>query len=280
MSDLCAMERDFLQGSKFFRKAFPPTDFVCNSKGELIHFDGAYDVEKHMLAYERAKKWMLVDGEWIAKPGMVPFRRLFKNQINPADYQVFKPLPRKFNFVLTGHSPTEGWSNGLPPICIGMLGRYKRRKAVVVGWFEREDVQEKVIGIGDPECLFKDYESENRVKHFGKKQVRTKRSFWRLMTASGDVELPTTSSTFHRSNQIVKNFDNRGVIRALKYIVDPITVAMECSFIPDRLEEKRPQDSIPRKKNPITVVISIPDRLQKRPLASLEKSTSKKARMV
>ena len=69
------------------------------------------------------------------------------------------------------------------------------------------------------------------------------------MTAKGDVELPVTSSMFHRSNQVVENFENRGVIRALKYVVDPIMVAIEYSSVPPRLDLKRPLEPIPRKES-------------------------------
>lgn len=241
----------FLEGSAFFRKEFPPTDFVCNSMGELIHFDGPYDVEKHRLAYERAKKWILKDGEWQSKPGMLPFRRLFEEHINPSEYQVFRPRKREFSFGLGGLSGghEEGWKNGLPPMCVGMLGKYKRKPAVVVARVVREEEEEVMIGIGDPECLFKDYESENRIEHVGLRKVENRVEYWRVMTAEGDVELPVTSTIFHRSNRVIQNFKDRGVIRALKYIVDPITVAIEYCNIPERLQCKRPLDAIPRKKS-------------------------------
>ena len=69
------------------------------------------------------------------------------------------------------------------------------------------------------------------------------------MTAKGDVELPVTSTMFHRSNRVVDKFQDRGVIRALKYIVEPVTVALECSSMLGRQESKRPQEPIPRKKS-------------------------------
>lgn len=238
-----------INGSDFFRKEFPPTDYVCNSMGELIHFDGAYDAEKHKLAYERAKKWMLKDGQWQSKPGMLPFRRLFMDHINPSDYQVFKPVTEiNFNINLSPCND-EGWKNGLPPVCVGMLGKFKRKPAVVVERVVRNEEEEVVVGIGDPDCLFKDYESHNMVKFFGSKMMTVRKEFWKLMTAKGDVELPVTSTMFHRSNRVVQNFEDRGVIRALKYVVEPITVAMECSWVAKRLETKHPLQPIPRKKS-------------------------------
>lgn len=240
---------DLVKGSDFFRKEFPPTDFVCNSLGELIHFDGAYDVEKHRVAYERAKKWKLEDGEWTSRPGMLPFRRLFVDQIDPSKYQVFVPQPHDFSIMSFHVTKKEGWKNGLPPVCVGMLGRYKRKPAVVVERVVREEEETVFVGIGDPECLFKDYESHNRISFYGSKQVTRKREYWKLMTAKGDVELPVTSSMFHRSNQVVENFEDRGIIRALKYVVEPITVAIEYSSVPPRLELKRPLEPIPRKKS-------------------------------
>ncbi len=242
---LCVME-DLMNGSDFFRREFPPTDFVCNSMGELIHFDGPYDPDKHRAAYERAKKWRWRDG-WESKPGMLPFRRLVADQLDPSEYRAFECSP-EFTVRLRA-TKKEGWKNGLPPVCVGMLGTYKRKPAVVVDRVVREEEEEVFVGIGDPECLFKDYESENRISHYGPKTVKVRHGFWKLMTAKGDVELPVTSSMFHRTNRVVEDFGNRGVIRALKYIVDPITVAIEYCNIPDRLETKRPLEPIPRKKS-------------------------------
>ena len=242
---------DLIKGSEFFRKEFPPTDFVCDSMGILIHFDGPYDVEKHKVAYERAKKWMWKDGKWLEKPGMLPFRRLFADQIDKAKYQTFKPRSDKLtlNFgALRGHHE-EGWKNGLPPVCVGMLGKYKRKPAVVVELVVKEEEEDVDVGIGDPDCLFKDYESHNMIRYYGTKKMKIRKKFWKLMTASGDVELPVTSTMFHRSNRVIEKFKDRGVIRALKYIVEPITVAIEYCSIPERLKEKRPLDPIPRKKS-------------------------------
>jgi hypothetical protein len=245
---------DFVNGSDFFRKEFPPTDFVCDSMGILIHFDGPYVVEKHKLAYERAKKWILKDGEWHSKPGMLPFRRLFADRINPSDYQAFKPRKRssfsfEFGFDSLRVRHEQGWKNGLPPVRVGMLGKYKRNPAVVVGQIVREEEADVVIGIGDPECLFKDYESHNMVRFFGSKKMKVRREFWKLMTAKGDVELPVTSTMFHRSNRVIDKFQDRGVVRALKYIAEPVTMALGCSSILGQLQSKRPQEPIPRKKS-------------------------------
>ena len=242
---------DLINGSEFFRKEFPPTDFVCDSMGILIHFDGPYDVEKHKLAYERAKKWMWKGDKWLEKPGMLPFRRLFVDQIDKAKYQTFKPRSAEltFDFIALRARHEEGWKNGLPPVCVGMLGKYKRKPAVVVELVVREEEEDVDVGIGDPECLFKDYESHNMIQFYGSKKMKLRKKFWKLMTAKGDVELPVTSSMFHRSNRVIEKFEDRGVIRALKYIVEPITVAIEYCSIPDRLEQKRPLDPIPRKKS-------------------------------
>ena len=245
---LCVME-DLINGSDFFRKEFPPTDFVCDSMGILIHFDGLYDAEKHRLAYERAKKWMWKDGKWLTKPGMLPFRRFFVDQIDAAKYQIFKPrTPSTPSFAIRAHYQ-EGWKNGLPPVCVGMLGKYKRKPAVVVDLVVREEEEDVHVGIGDPECLFKDYESFNMIQFYGTKKKELKKKFWKLMTAKGDVELPVTSTMFHRSNRVIEKFKDRGVIRALKYIVDPITVGMEYCNIPEQLVAKRPLDPILRKRS-------------------------------
>lgn len=242
---------DLIKGSEFFRKEFPPTDFVCDSMGLLIHFDGVYDVEKHRIAYERAKKWMWKDGQWLTKPGMLPFRRLFIDQIDQSKYQTFKPRKVEFSLSLDAlrASHAEGWKNGLPPVCVGMLGKYKRKPAVVVDLVVREEEEDVQVGIGDPECLFKDYESHNMIRFYGTKKMKLRKKFWKLMTAKGDVEVPVTSTMFHRSNRVIDKFNDRGVIRALKYIVEPITVAIEYCNIPPRLVEKRPLDPIPRKKS-------------------------------
>ncbi len=240
---------DLVNGSDFFRKAFPPTDYVCNSAGELIHFDGAYDVEKHRLSYERAKKWILKDGEWLSRPGMLQFRRLFSDQIDPADYQAFRARSVDLNFDLgtLGAPSREGWTKGLPPVCVGMLGKFKRKPAVVVARVVREEEELELVGIGDPECLFKDYESINRVQFFGSRVQSVRREFWKLATALGDVEVPVTSTMFYRSNRVVQNFEDRGLVRAFKYIVEPLTVGVECSAIAKRLETKHPLERIPRK---------------------------------
>ena len=216
---------DLRSGSEFFRKEFPPTDFVCNSMGDLIHFDGPYDEEKHKAAWERAKKWMLVKGRWVSKPGMRPFRRLYG--VDPSKYRAFE-RQRTFNFSSRVHHE-EGWTGGLPPVCVGMLGTYKGKRAVVVGKEERVEMVECHIGIGDAECMFKDYESENHIVHFGVKTLPTIRVYWKVMTPSCDVMLPRGSSVFHRSTRVVRNFEDRGVFRALKHIVDPITVPLEAS---------------------------------------------------
>lgn len=239
---------DLINGSDFFRKEFPPTDFVCDSMGLLIHFDGAYDLEKHKLAYERAKKWMWKEGKWHSKPGMLPFRRLFVDQIDAAKYQTFKACTSESRFYALGGHHEEGWKNGLPPVCVGMLGKYKRNPAVVVDFVVREEEEDVWVGIGDPECLFKDYESYNMIRFYGTKKIKLEKRFWKLMTAKGDVELPVTSTMFHRSNRVIQKFRDRGVIRALKYIAEPITVTIEHT-IPRRLEEKRPLDPIPRKSS-------------------------------
>ncbi len=240
-----------MKGSVFFRREFPPTDFVCDSMGHLIHFDGDYDVEKHRLAYERARKWLWSDGKWLSKPGMLPFRRLFVDQIDRAKYQTFKPRKVEFSlsFDALGVRYEEGWKNGLPPVCVGMLGKYKRKPAVVVDLVVREEEEDVRVGIGDPECLFKDYESHNMIRFYGTKKTKVTKKYWKLMTAKCDVEVAVTSTMFHRSNRVIKEFKDRGVIRALKYIAEPITVAIEYCNIPDRLKEKRPLDPIPRKKS-------------------------------
>ena len=233
--DLRALEEDLRTGSEFFRKEFPPTDFVCNSMGDLVHFDGAYDVEKHRLAWERAKKWMLVNGEWVSKPGMRPFRRLYR--VDASKYRAFEPQ-RSFNFSSRVRHK-EGWSGGLPPVCVGMLGRCKGKRAVVVGKEERVEMVERRIGIGDADCMFKDYESENYVVHFGVKRLPTIRVYWKIMMPTGDVMLPRGSSVFHRSTRVVRNFEDRGIFRALKYIVDPMTVPLESSSPASRLKIMR-----------------------------------------
>lgn len=239
-SNLCALRK----GSAFFRREFPPTDFVCNSLGDLVHFDGPYDVEKHRLAYERAKKWVY-DGEWRARPGMKPFRRLFSDQIDASNYRAFDVSDTMSWPDLSVKEPC--WTGGLPPVCVGMLGTYKKRKAVVVSRVVRTEVDERLVGIGDPECMFKDYESQNRVRYFGLSRIPVRRVYWRVMTPSCDVELPVTSTMFHRSTQVIKNFEDRGAIRALKYMVDPVKFAAEYSSPPCPLETKEPLAKIPRK---------------------------------
>ena len=227
--NLCALK----SGSAFCRSEFPPTDFVCNSMGDLIHFDGPYDVSKHRQAYERAKKWIYEDGRWLSRPGMRPFFRLYPEHIDASKYQAFKPRGLRFE-ISERHE--EGWTGGLPPMCVGMLGKYKGRRAVVVGREERVEMEERRIGIGDPECLFKDYESENRVLHYGWTTLPCRRVYWKIMTPSGDVELPWGSTMFRRSTRVVGDFENRGVFRALKYIVDPITIPLDKSRPAPRLE--------------------------------------------
>lgn len=227
-SDFCAMEADLKRGSDFFRSEFPPTDFVCNSTGDLVHFEGAYDVEKHRAAYERAKKWMYVDGKWRSKPGMRPFCRLYG--VDASKYKAFGSK----DFRLQAHHD-EGWTGGLPPVCLGMLGMCKGRKAVVVGREERVEMVERSIGIGDAECMLKDYESENYLVHYGVKTLPTVCVYWRVMTSAGDVEVPWGSSVFRRSMRVVGNFGDRGIFRAMKYIVDPITVPLDSSKPAPRL---------------------------------------------
>lgn len=249
--NLCAdvskkIEREFRVGSDFLRAEFPPTDFVCSSDGELIHFDGAYDVDKHRLAYERAKKWVLdKDLKWHAKPGMKPFRRLFSNLIDPNKYKVFKPkvFSSDLNFDLRVRND-EGWSGGLPPVCIGMVGRFEKLPAVVVDRFSRIEKVRCVRGVGDPECLFKDFNSPNTITHFGLKVKSVRKEYWKIMTGSGDSELPVSSMRFHRTNRVISDFHRRGVYRSFKYICD--TVQMFSDIAP-RLEPKEPQATIPRK---------------------------------
>ena len=68
------------------QKSFPPTKFLCNSRGKLIYYEGEYNYEKHLRAYDRAKLWMpcIVDGKltWKKNPLMKPFCRLFNAQPN------------------------------------------------------------------------------------------------------------------------------------------------------------------------------------------------------
>lgn len=117
----------------------------------------------------------------------------------------------------------------MPPVCVGMLGTCKGRKAVVVGREDRVEMIERRIGIGDADCLFKDFESHNRVVHYGVKTLPTIRLYWKVMTPTGDVMVPRGSTMFRRSNRVVSNFADNGVSRALKYIVEPIEVPLESS---------------------------------------------------
>lgn len=251
--NLCAdvskkIENEFRVGSEFLRREFPPTDFVCNSDGDLIHFDGPYNVEKHRAAYERAKKWVLdKDLIWHAKPGMKPFCRLFSNRIDPKKYKAFNvKLSFEIDFGSLTAMSEEGWSAGLPPMCIGMIGVFEKRPAVIVDRFSKLESVRSVRGVGDPECLFKDFNSHNTIKQFGLRVKSVRKEYWKIMTGCGDKDLPIGSMRFHRTNRVVSDFQRRGVYRSLKYICDPVEMFSE---IAPRLELKEPQSKIPRKSH-------------------------------
>ena len=182
---------------------FPPTNYVCDSYGTLIHFDGTYDVEKHRQAWERSKKWI----PWWNRGTLdwMPRAR--------GGFQRISGLPRKL-FEKTGSlqfhleiPEDEPWSNGLPPMQLGMLGVFKKQKAIVVERIERVAEENSVVGIGDQGCFFKDFLSPNRAYKLGKTCRTHKEIFWKIRTAQKDTVISAKSTRFTRSLNVVRDLN-------------------------------------------------------------------------
>jgi hypothetical protein len=185
---------------------FPPTDYVCNSDGLLIHFEGTYDVEKHREAWERSKKWLPLwvgDLKWVSKT-----RGSFKRITRIVPVTCFD----KPGMFTIRRNQTDEWYGGLPPTCIGMLGKCGGKNAVVVGQTLTSDIETQMVGIGDNGCLFKDFKSQNRVMHLGLTNIETKKKKWKIQTKRKVMFIADTSTRFKRSRRVIRDINRTDLI--------------------------------------------------------------------
>lgn len=183
------------------QQCFPTTSFICNPIGTPICYEGEYDVEKHREAYERAKKWMPVLRNdklfWDQSPYMKPFRRLFDAKPN---------LKVKTKRARVKSTHRTLWSNGLPPIQVGMIGEYKGHTAIVAAKSFKTTKRRRKVGIGDEGNVFYRLEDAN-VQMLGVYTDEELKPSWVVHTKEGQHEVYNNSRVFTRKNVIIKDFD-------------------------------------------------------------------------
>jgi len=226
---------------------FPPCDFVCDASGSLIHVDGPYSLEKHKQAWDRSLKWMCYwedkDLKWISKK-----RKPFKRLINTA--KRLKVFRNNNTFILPTITQMEQpWKGGLPPICLGMIGTISGKKAVVVDKIQQTKQKETLTGIGDTDCLFKDFNSRNKVYTFGLETVDVVSQLWVVETKDQTYEIPLQSSRFKRSCNVIKDI-KANKHRMVKYICDTITIKKACE--PAQTLKSPKQAACISKKKPLS----------------------------
>jgi hypothetical protein len=183
------------------KKSFPPTNFLCNSKGKLIYYEGEYSYEKHLRAYDRAKLWLpsIVDGKllWKKNPFMKPFCRLFnaKPDLDIVNDELRKKPPSTHRTL---------WNGAVPPMQVGMIGEFKGEPAIVTDKGFKTSKRRRVIGIGDPENIFL------RVKELNMLGIYTEeiqKPTWTIATSTGTREIYNNSRCFKRKNRVIQDFD-------------------------------------------------------------------------
>ena len=174
----------------------------------------------HKKAWERSKKWLCYweddDLKWISRPRK-PFQRLVNTS---KELQAFK---KDVDFTVRMASGTEPWKGGLPPICLGMIGTICSKKAVVVDKIVKTTSKLDYVGIGDSNCLFKDFDSHNDVVHMGLQRIKTTTSYWVVQTEHKSYEIPLQSSRFKRSCNVIRDVKNN-MARIYKHICEPVLV--------------------------------------------------------
>lgn len=185
------------------KKSFPTTNYLCNSKGKLIYYNGEYSYEKHLLAYERAKLWLpsIVDGklQWKKNPHMKPFCRLFnaKPDLNIVNDELMKKPPSTHRTL---------WNGSIPPMQVGMIGEFKGEKAIVTGKGFKTSKRRRVIGIGDPENLFLSADKAE-LDMLGVYTEEIQKPTWTVTTSTGTHIVYNNSRWFKRKNLVIQDFD-------------------------------------------------------------------------
>lgn len=169
-------------------EAFPHTDHLCNPQGELIWFEGEYSVEKHKAAYERSKKYLpvLKKGKLTWKPHRrrVKFYRLFSPQ-------KMLEFPKK---IPKANKPKEN------TLLIGTVGTYEGKKAVVTQCHHKRYKRNTWVGIGDPECQFKNFGDSKPLK-LGPQSQAKEMTTWSVQTLQGTLRIDARK--FKATDQVV-----------------------------------------------------------------------------
>lgn len=184
------------------QKSFPTTNFLCNSRGKLIYYEGEYNYEKHLRAYDRAKLWMpsIVDGKltWKKNPLMKPFCRLFNAQPN---LNLVKDLPKK-----PPSTHRTLWNGDVPPMQVGMIGEFKGETAIVTDKGFKTSKRRRVIGLGDPENIFLSADKA-KLDMLGVYTEEIQKPTWTIVTRTGTHIIYNNSRWFKRKNRVIQDFD-------------------------------------------------------------------------
>ena len=238
---------------------FPPCDFVCDASGSLIHMDGSYSLKKHKQAWDRSLKWMCYwknnDLIWISKKRK-PFKRLINTAKRLKTFRNDNTL--SFSTRLDQEQP---WKGGLPPICLGMIGTMSGKRAVVVDKIEQRKQKQTLIGIGDTDCLFKDFHSRNQVRNFGLQIVDTVSYSWVVETGDQTYKIPLQSSRFKRSRNVIKDI-KANKKRMVKYICDTITI--QKTYQPAQMLTSPKQADCICKKKPLSCPVFVCEHVRKK----------------
>lgn len=173
--------------AQLVRQAFPYRDHLCNPQGELIWFEGEYSVLKHKAAYERSKQYFPIykQGKLTWKPHKV--RKKFYRLFSPKSSTFPKPIPKK-------NVPVKKM------LVIGTVGTYLGKKAVIVSAQEKKYKRNTWVGIGDPECQFKNFGDSFPLK-LGPHSKTVDTITWTAKTLEGNLKIDARK--FKASNQVV-----------------------------------------------------------------------------
>ncbi len=180
------------------RALFPHTTYVCNSKGELVYYEGKYNPEKHKAAYERSRYWLpLKDGDvlkWRARKDRVPFFRLF----DPKPMSSFPGVVRKSgNAIKKNHN-----KGGAPPLAKGQIVTYYGEEGIVLTPQEKIIQRKHLVGIGDPECQFKNFGDNNELRLLGPRVTEVRKKQWFARMQGKNVKL--IASKVKRSDEFTE----------------------------------------------------------------------------
>jgi hypothetical protein len=161
------------------RAAFPHTDYLCNSLGELIYYEGEYDWRKHKAAYIRSAMW---------KPYLKDEKLLWEPKKNRRKfYKLFSPEAKKtFPLPVTRVSEKKKKKKYGNHIQLLMKGTYTKtgEPAVVIRKEEKISQRKYYWGIGDDRCQFKNFRDENILEFLGPESKTISRCVWFVKTPS------------------------------------------------------------------------------------------------